>query len=574
MKRIYTYLLLVLINSSLLLFAQSGLVLDPVKEVNNKNATKEVKDLYDYFLSIYGKNIISGQTEYEYCEFVSGITGRSPVICDFDFMDFTSNKTLNVDNAIDWAKNHQGIVAFQWHWRDPMTKNGNFYCYNSSTPDGTKFDASKIFEPSSPEYHAMMDDIDLIASQLKILQDNNIPVLWRPLHEAIGNQWGGWFWWSNGSGDPAAACKELWRVMYDRLVNYHQLNNLIWVWNAEGAARENAWYPGDSTVDLLGFDAYNGPANDTWADQFKAIQDWNNGKKMIAMSENGSVPDSKLLAQNKVPWLYFCTWGNMIMDQTLNPRNVLRRVFNDPYVITNTKLDVDTIPDPTTKPTLPDAYEAEDAILSGTLQVLKVYDGYTGTGYVGDFSGDNDQITFKINSNTAGNFELYIGYQIPQGYGSKDVYVSVNGAARKNVTLENKTDNKFYETPPLTIQLNAGPNEIVLSKYWGWHNIDYIRIPGTKTGIDQVNIEPDKVWIDGSVLNYVLPAAGQINSIRIFSLDGRLLYQVNVPGISASGKISIPALAKGMYIVNMFTAKGMSLLQKVIFFKSSPLPIF
>lgn len=40
-------------------------------------------------------------------------------------------------------------------------------------------------------YNALMSDVDEIAKQLKRLSDADVPVLFRPLHEASG----GWFWW-------------------------------------------------------------------------------------------------------------------------------------------------------------------------------------------------------------------------------------------------------------------------------------------------------------------------------------------------------------------------------------------
>jgi hypothetical protein len=246
----------------------------------------------------------------------------------------------------------------------------------------------------------------------------------------------------------------------------------------------------------------------------------------------------------------------MIMDQELNPRGVLRRVFNDPYVITNPKLNVDTILDPVNKPTLPGAYEAEDALLSGTLKVFKVYDGYTGSGYVGSFSDDSDKITFKINSDRTGDSELYIAYHITKGWGYKDLYVSINGVNPIEVRLENKDDEDFHETPPLTIRLNRGQNEIVLSKFWGYHDIDYIRLPGLNVSIDQISVEADKVWINGRELHFFLPDAEQIYSIRIISPDGRLLHQADIAEASLSGSILLPPLVNGVYIVNMVTAKG------------------
>ena len=49
-------------------------------------------------------------------------------------------------------------------------------------------------------------------------------------------------------------CKTLWRLMFDRLVNYHGLNNLIWVWTTSASDDAATWYPGDDYVDILGMD--------------------------------------------------------------------------------------------------------------------------------------------------------------------------------------------------------------------------------------------------------------------------------------------------------------------------------
>lgn len=61
---------------------------------------------------------------------------------------------------------------------------------------------------------------------LKKFRDAGIPVLWRPYHEMNGM----WFWYGNRPGEKGI--QKLWKMMYDRYVNYHHLNNLIWVWNA------------------------------------------------------------------------------------------------------------------------------------------------------------------------------------------------------------------------------------------------------------------------------------------------------------------------------------------------------
>ena len=68
------------------------------------------------------------------------------------------------------------------------------------------------------------EDLKNAAAYLKLLRDADIPVLWRPFHEAAG----GWFWW----GKDAASFKSLWIAMF----NYFKtegLDNLIWVWTTE-----------------------------------------------------------------------------------------------------------------------------------------------------------------------------------------------------------------------------------------------------------------------------------------------------------------------------------------------------
>jgi mannan endo-1,4-beta-mannosidase len=81
--------------------------------------------------------------------------------------------------------------------------------------------------------------------QLKKLQDNGVPVLFRPLHEAEGK----WFWWGAKGPEPA---KKLYKIVFDRLTRVHKLQNLIWVWNS--VAKD--WYPGNSYVDVVSADTY------------------------------------------------------------------------------------------------------------------------------------------------------------------------------------------------------------------------------------------------------------------------------------------------------------------------------
>jgi mannan endo-1,4-beta-mannosidase len=104
--------------------------------------------------------------------------------------------------------------------------------------------------------------------------------------------------------------------MYDRLVNYHKLKNLIWVWTTDAAADNLDWYPGDEYVDILGADIY--ASNGDFSSQiltYNAIKDKFQGKKLITLSENGPVPDPDLLVADRAFWSWFMPgWGFFFRD--------------------------------------------------------------------------------------------------------------------------------------------------------------------------------------------------------------------------------------------------------------------
>ena len=234
-------------------------------------ANETTRNLYDFLRSTYGKKILSGQTNDYYSELL-GIAGKSPIIRGFEMQNYSphnpwgNNGTQwmawddgNVQSAIDWynSTNKKGIVTFQWHWFSPSGGQLNTSTFYT---DQTTFDISRAVVQGNQEYTDAIRDIDAIAIQLKRLSDANVPVLWRPLHEAGG----GWFWWGAHGADT---CKQLLTIMYDRLTNYHQLHNLIWVWSTP----EKDWYPGNSKVDILGYDSY--PGNYIYGVQKKIFDD-------------------------------------------------------------------------------------------------------------------------------------------------------------------------------------------------------------------------------------------------------------------------------------------------------------
>ena len=308
------------------------------------NPSPQAVKLYDFLKQNFGTKVISGtmakySTNITEAIWVHDNTGKWPAFTAFDFIDHTNlNQNWILYNAPftlgqDWWNNN-GIVGLMWHWRDPLTKSGSFYTPAAATaPDlGTTFDISKVSDPNSAEYKAMIVDIDTIAGYLKQFKDAGIPVIWRPLHEAAG----GWFWW--GTKGPAA-CKALWILMYNRLVTTHGLNNLIWVWTSNTSGTALDWYPGDQYVDIVGMDIY--PGNNNHASQSVEFNKVRNffSTKIITLSECGSVPDPALMKTNGDMWSWFMPWnGDYTESDTQNGVTWWKKFFSYDYVITRDQM--------------------------------------------------------------------------------------------------------------------------------------------------------------------------------------------------------------------------------------------
>lgn len=301
-----------------------------------KSPSAEAVKLYTFLKDNFGKKVISGamanySTGLEEATWMHQQTGKWPALAGFDFINYTRNwSSVNftelVDNSKDWWSNN-GLITLMWHWRDPSKTTDGFY-----TKD-TSFDISKISDINSDEYKAMITDIDEIAIYLKQLQTAKIPVLWRPLHEASG----AWFWWGAKGAEP---CKTLWKVMFDRLVNYHQLNNLIWVWTSDAAGSATEWYPGNEYVDIIGMDIY--PGENQHGSQYIAfdkVKELFNGTKIITLSECGSIPNIEAMFEYGDTWSWFMPWnGDYTRSDKHNGTSYIKNVFNNSKVITRDQM--------------------------------------------------------------------------------------------------------------------------------------------------------------------------------------------------------------------------------------------
>ncbi|MBQ9376088.1 MAG: hypothetical protein IJU04_07130, partial [Ruminococcus sp.] len=284
-------------------------------------------------------------------------TGKKPALIGLDLLDYSqSNVTQHGTNgnSINIAKNvHNagGIVEICWHWRmyDEYLKSGDdngnprwWGAFYTNNIDLSKFDLSAIMNnPNSTTYKQLVSDIDYVADKLKELDNLDIPVLFRPLHEASG----GWFWWGSDGPEPYL---KLWRLMYDRLTNYHGLNNLIWVWNGQDAA----WYPGDDYCDITGIDIYNSAYQySPMSSDYANCVNYSNAAKMVAMTENGVLFDIDKAKQANTLWSWFMVWsGNFaVNNNSISTQYTEATMWTKVYQHENA-ITLDELPDLTTYP--------------------------------------------------------------------------------------------------------------------------------------------------------------------------------------------------------------------------------
>ena len=327
MKKIYFLNFILLVTFLCQISAQTSF--QPV----NHNASKEAKELLNYLYELKGKSVLSGQHNYpsellQSTDSIKAMTGKYPAIYGTDISDLNDQ----VVNEIIRQYESGSIITIMYHQVKPFDHDSLGF-QRSVKGMVTDEQWKQIITPGT-KYHAMwLEKIDKRAELLKKLQNANIPVLWRPYHEMNGM----WFWYGNRPGSEGI--QKLWKMLYDRYVNFHHLNNLIWVWNANAprdwpkdeAYPYKLFYPGAAFVDVLAADVYKNDYKQSHHDQLIAL-----GKdKLIALGEVGVMPTPEIL-KVQPKWTWFMCWASF--PWTNNSREGVKVLYNDPRVITKDEI--------------------------------------------------------------------------------------------------------------------------------------------------------------------------------------------------------------------------------------------
>lgn len=304
----------------------------------NKNATPGVRKLLKFFYSIEGKQILAGQHNYNespnrFSDSAYAFSGRYPAVWGTDFIwNGTKDNGQAIVNEAIKKHNEGALVTLMWHQGRP-TDTPPFGWKQSIQGKLTDAEWIDLITPGTTLNKRWIAQIDIIAGYLKQLQNAHVPVLWRPYHEMNGI----WFWWGNKKGKNGIA--KLWQMMFERYTNFHQLNNLIWVWGANGprdipgdeAYPYKDFYPGHQYVDILGTDIYH---SDYEQKDYQELLDLAQGK-IIALTEVGTLPSEEVLkAQPK--WAWFLVWSSWLW--TDNTKQRVKEIYQSEKTLTLDKL--------------------------------------------------------------------------------------------------------------------------------------------------------------------------------------------------------------------------------------------
>ena len=115
--------------------------------------------------------------------------------------------------------------------------------------------------------------------------------------------------------------------------------------------------------------------------------------------------------------------------------------------------------------------EAESGKRSG-VEVQKQGQGFTGTGYITGFDADGDALELSVPAPEAGIYDLSIRYRCP--FGQKGFDLRINGIGTSGILPA--TGDRFDMHRVGRVELDAGPNTIVVAKGWGFYEVDRIEL--------------------------------------------------------------------------------------------------
>lgn len=224
-----------------------------------------------------------------------------------------------------------------------VNENGE-YDYSGYSPGVTTGDIVTRIMPGGDLNEVYTGYLDLISEYANILEENNVPVLFRPFHENNGS----WFWWGKAYCDEEAY-KNLFKYTVEYLRDTKEVHNFLYVYSPNGPFENKgdylSRYPGDEFIDIIAFDMYHDnpmddPSQDPWMETLREtvqlVEELAEERgKVAAVSETGirinygCLPVtgnvnkqwfqdvSEIISQYNIP--YYMVWANFDEENMFAP---------------------------------------------------------------------------------------------------------------------------------------------------------------------------------------------------------------------------------------------------------------
>ena len=279
------------------------------------NASPEAVALLKYIHGISGQHTLTGQHNYPDTKDIStrqaaAAWGKTPAIFgqDFGFAKPGDKDAVAARPDIIAEVKRQyangAIITLCWHAVRP-TEDEPVTFRGSVQGKLTDKEWNELITPGTRLNQHWCDQVDVIAGFLKQLRDAHIPVLWRPYHEMNGN----WFWWGGRRGEHGTTV--LYRQLFDRLANHHQLNNLVWIWSVDRPSTPERqfvdFFPGRNCFDIAALDVYHSDFSQSYYRDLLKLA----GGKPVALAEVGPPPTLDVL-EKQPEWTWWMLWAGMV----------------------------------------------------------------------------------------------------------------------------------------------------------------------------------------------------------------------------------------------------------------------
>ena len=217
---------------------------------NSANGITTPATLIAYFNQIDGNHVISGQFIGPGPIFpinaIHAVTSKWLGMIGGDYFHYDGGGIVTSFNPIAiqyW--NAGGLVTLTLAIPNPTT--------SGAVHDVSRLHAAELLTPGSATYNKYVFMLNQIADALRTLQTAGVVVILRPFHESNGE----WFWWGT-KFLSTAQFQSLWKFTHTYLTKNKGLHNLVWLYSVNANTGSlTARYPGDSYVDVTGFDLYS-----------------------------------------------------------------------------------------------------------------------------------------------------------------------------------------------------------------------------------------------------------------------------------------------------------------------------